>query len=72
MNYGIDEYANAQVVQTVHQAINEWNSKVPNIKLQEVTDSDADIDIKTNSKASKVICSSIIGESKTSAGKILI
>jgi hypothetical protein len=46
MNYGIDENANAQVVQTVHQAINEWNSKVPNIKLQ-VTDSDADIDIKT-------------------------
>jgi len=69
MNYGIDEDANAQVVQTVHQAINEWNSKVPNIKLQEVTDSDADIDIKTNSKASKVTRSSIIGESKTSAGK---
>ena len=69
MTYRIDDDANAQVVQAVHQAINEWNSKIPNIKIQEVTDSDADIDIKTNSKASKVTRSSIIGESKISAGK---
>ena len=69
LTYRIDDDANAQVVQAVHQAINEWNSKIPNIKIQEVTDSDADIDIKTNSKASKVTRSSIIGESKISAGK---
>jgi predicted Zn-dependent protease len=69
LTYRIDDGANAQVVQAVHQAVDEWNSKAPNIKLQEVTDTDADIDIKTNSKASKVTRSSVIGESKISAGK---
>ena len=69
LTYRIDDDANAQVIQAVHQAIDEWNSKVPNINLQEVTDSDADIDIKTNSKASKVTHSSVIGESKISVGK---
>jgi hypothetical protein len=64
LTYRIDDDANQQVVQAVHQAVNEWNSKIPNIKLQEVTDTDADIDIKTNSKASKVTSSSVIGESK--------
>jgi hypothetical protein len=69
LTYRIDDDANVQVVQAVHQAVDEWNSKVPNIKLQEVTNSDADIDIKTNSKAPKVTRSSVIGESKISAGK---
>ncbi|HYZ51527.1 MAG TPA: matrixin family metalloprotease, partial [Nitrososphaeraceae archaeon] len=69
LTYRIDDDANQQVVQAVHQAVNEWNSKIPNIKLQEVTDTDADIDIKTNSKASKVTSSSVIGKSKISAGK---
>ena len=69
LTYRIDDDANQQVVQAVHQAVNEWNSKIPNIKLQEVTDTDADIDVKTNSKASKVTSSSVIGESKISAGK---
>jgi lipopolysaccharide export LptBFGC system permease protein LptF len=69
--YRIADDANPQVIQAVHQAVDEWNSKVPNIQLQEVTDSDADIDIKTNSKASKVNhdISSVIGESRISAGK---
>ena len=71
LTYRIDDDANPQVIQAVHQAVDEWNSKVPNIQLQEVTDSDADIDIKTNSKASKVNhdISSVIGESRISAGK---
>jgi Matrixin len=40
----------------VHQAIDQWNSKVPNIKLQESTDNNtpADIDIKISSKASQI------------------
>jgi predicted Zn-dependent protease len=48
--------SNSQVVNAIHQAIDEWNSRVPNIKLQEITDSNtpADIDIKTNSKAQQV------------------
>ncbi|HYZ49517.1 MAG TPA: matrixin family metalloprotease [Nitrososphaeraceae archaeon] len=69
LTYRIDDGANAQVVQAVHRAVDEWNSKAPNIQLQEVTDTNADIDIKTNSKASKVTSSSVIGESKISAGK---
>ena len=69
LTYRIDNDADAQVVQAIHQAVDEWNSKIPNIKLQELSDSDADIDIKTNSKASKVTRSSVIGESKISAGK---
>ena len=69
LTFRIDDGANAQVVQAVHRAVDEWNSKAPNIKLQEVTDTNADIDIKTNSKASKVTSSSVIGESKISAGK---
>ena len=54
LTYRIDDDANQQVVQAVHQAVNEWNSKIPNIKLQEATGSNADIDISTNSKAPKV------------------
>ena len=54
LTFRIDDDANSKVIQAVHQAVDEWNSKVPNIKLQEVTDSSADIDISTNSKASKV------------------
>ena len=73
LTYRIADDANPQVIQAVHQAVDEWNSKVPNIQLQEVTDSNtpADIDIKTNSKASKVNhdISSVIGESRISAGK---
>src|ERR687887_1229319 len=61
LTYRIDDGANSQVIQAVHQAVDEWNSKVPSIKLQEVTDSNADIDIKTNSKASKVTHSVSIG-----------
>jgi predicted Zn-dependent protease len=49
----------------VHQAIDEWNSKVPNIKLQENTDNTklADINIKFSSKASQVTraTSTIVG-----------
>ena len=46
--------------------VDEWNSKVQNIKLQEISDTKtpADIDIKTNSKAQQVahaIISSIGG-----------
>jgi hypothetical protein len=69
LTYRIDDGANSQVIQAVHQAVDEWNSKVPNIKLQEVTDSNADIDIKTNSKASKVTHSVSIGGPKISAVK---
>jgi hypothetical protein len=63
----------SKVVKIVHQAIDEWNSKVPNIQLQEIADSDAyaDIDIKTSSKASKVThgTSTVICGPKISAGK---
>jgi hypothetical protein len=41
-----DDDANPQVIQAVHQAVDEWNSKVPNIQLQEITHGNADIDIK--------------------------
>jgi Matrixin len=64
-----DDDANPQVIQAVHQAVDEWNSKVPNIQLQEITDSNADIDIKTKSKAPKVTHSDSIDESRISAGK---
>jgi Zn-dependent protease with chaperone function len=52
----IDNSNNPQVVDIVHQAIDEWNSKVPNIKLQEVTRNNtyADIDIKIGSIAPQV------------------
>jgi matrixin len=69
LTYRIDDDANPQVIQAVHQAIDEWNSKVPNIQLQKITDSNADIDIKTKSKAPKVTHSDGIDESKISAGK---
>jgi predicted Zn-dependent protease len=71
LTYRIDDDANPQVIQAVHQAVDEWNSKVPNIKLQEVTYRNTDIDISTNSKAPKLTraVSSVIGESKISAGK---
>ena len=71
LTYRIDNGANSKVIQAVHQAVDEWNSKVPNIKLQEVTDSKtpADIDISTNSKAPKVTHAiSMIGP-KISSGK---
>ena len=54
LTYRIDDDANPQVIQAVHQAVDEWNSKVPNIQLQEVTDGNADIDIKTKSKAPRI------------------
>jgi hypothetical protein len=56
LTYKINDGANSQVVKAVHQAIDEWNSKVPNIKFQEITDNNtpADIDIKTNSKAQQL------------------
>jgi predicted Zn-dependent protease len=69
LTYRIDDDANPQVIQAVHQAVDEWNSKVPNIQLQKITDSNADIDIKTKSKAPKVTHSDGIDESKISAGK---
>jgi predicted Zn-dependent protease len=69
LTYRIDDGTNSQVIQAVHQAVDEWNSKVPNIKLQEVTDSNADIDINTNSKAPKVSHAISIGGPKLSAGK---
>jgi Matrixin len=53
----IDGGSNSQVVNVVHQVIDEWNSKVPNIKLQEITDNNtaaADIDIKISSRAPQV------------------
>jgi Matrixin len=65
LTYRIIGGSNPQIVKVVHQAIEEWNSKVPNIQLQEITDSNtpADIDIKTNSKASKLTLptSTIVG-----------
>ncbi|MDQ3903666.1 MAG: hypothetical protein M3247_08510, partial [Thermoproteota archaeon] len=45
LTYRIEEGANQKVIQAVHQAVDDWNSKIPNIKLQEATDSNAaDID----------------------------
>ena len=70
LTYRIDDNgANQKVIQAVHQAVDEWNSKIPNIKLQEVTDSNADIDISTISKAPKVSHDISIGGPKLSAGK---
>jgi predicted Zn-dependent protease len=69
LTYRIDDDANPQVIQAVHQAVDEWNSKVPNIQLQKITDSNADIDIKTKSKAPKVTHSDGIDDSKISTGK---
>ena len=70
LTYRIDDNgANQKVIQAVHQAVDEWNSKISNIKLQEVTDSNADIDISTNSKAPKVSHAISIGGPKLSAGK---
>jgi len=69
LTYRIDDDANPQVIQSVHQAVNEWNSKVQNIQLQEVTDGNADIDIMTKSKAPKVSHVVSIGGPKISAGK---
>jgi hypothetical protein len=72
LTYRIDDNgANQKVIQAVHQAVDEWNSKLPNIQLQEVTDSKApaDIDISTNSKAPKVSHAISIGGPKISAGK---
>jgi hypothetical protein len=69
LTYRIDDGANPQVIQAVHQAVDEWNSKIPNIKLQEVSDSNADIDISTNSKAPKVSHAISMGGPKLSAGK---
>src|SRR5919202_1303177 len=66
LTYRIDEDANPQVIQAVHQAVGEWNSKVPNIQLQEVTDSNTpvDIDIMTKSRAPKVSHAVSIGGPK--------
>jgi len=69
LTYRIDEGANQKVIQAVHQAVDEWNSKIPNIKLQEVTDSNADIDISTNSKAPKLSHAISMGGPKLSGGK---
>jgi Matrixin len=71
LTYRISDGDNSQVVKIVRQAIDEWNSKLPNIQLQEVTDSDADIDTKTSSKSSKVshTFSTVIDGPKISAGK---
>jgi hypothetical protein len=51
-----DGDGNSKVVKVVHKAIDEWNSKIPNITLQEIADNNtpADIDIKTSSKAPQV------------------
>ena len=36
LTYRIDDnVANQKVIQAVHQAVDEWNSKIPNIKFQE-------------------------------------
>jgi matrixin len=69
LTYRIDEGANQKVIQAVHQAVDEWNSKIPNIKLQEATGSNADIDISTNSRAPKVSHAISIGGPKLSSGK---
>ena len=58
LTYRIMSYEsnNPEVANIVYQAIDEWNSKVPNIKLQETTDSNtrADIDIKIGSNVPQV------------------
>src|ERR687886_614103 len=69
LTYRIDDGANQKVVQAVHQAVDEWNSKIPNIKLQEVSDSNADIDISTISKSPKVSHAISIAGPQLSSGK---
>jgi hypothetical protein len=69
LTYRIDDDANPQVIQAVHQAVDEWNSKVPNIQLQEITDGKADIDIMTKFRAPKVSHAVSIGGPKISDGK---
>ena len=61
LTYRINDGDNSQVVKIVRQAVDEWNSKLPKIQLQEVTDNNTpvDIDIKTSSKASQVARSTI-------------
>jgi hypothetical protein len=69
LTYRIDEGANQKVIQAVHQAVDEWNSKIPNIKLQEATGSNADIDISTISKSPKISHSISMVGPKISSGK---
>src|SRR5918911_2175849 len=69
LTYRIDDGANQKVIQAVHQAVDEWNSKISNIKLQEVTDSSADIDISTISKSPKVTHSVSMVGPNISSGK---
>ena len=69
LTYRIDDGANQKVIQAVHQAVDEWNSKIANIKLQEVTESNADIDISTVSKAAKVGHTISMVGPKLSSGK---
>ena len=69
LTYRIDDGANQKVIQALHQAVDEWNSKIPNIKLQEATGSNADIDISTISRAPKVSHAISIGGPKLSSGK---
>ena len=69
LTYRIDDGVNQKVIQAVHQAVDEWNSKIPNIKLQEATGSNADIDISTISRAPKVSHAISIGGPKLSSGK---
>jgi hypothetical protein len=61
LTYRITDGGNSKVVKAVHEAIDEWNSKVPKIQLQEITDSNtpADIDITTNKKAPQLAHSNI-------------
>ena len=61
LTYRIIDDDNSKVIKAVHQAIDEWNSKFTNIQLQEITDSNtpADIEINTNSKAPQVAHSTI-------------
>jgi hypothetical protein len=61
LTYRITDGGNSKVVKAVHQAIGEWNSKVANIQLQEINDSNApaDIDINTNTKAPQLAHSNI-------------
>jgi predicted Zn-dependent protease len=73
LTYRITDDDNSRVVKAMHQFIDEWNSKVPNIKLQESTDDTklADIDIKFSSKASQVsrVTSTIVGGRAIAARK---
>src|SRR5919197_1969443 len=72
LTYRITDGSNSQVIKAVHQAIDEWNSKVSNIKLQESIDNNtsADIDIKISSKAPQVThAAGTIGGHAIVAGK---